>query len=204
MRTRSKNQESMKKFVGRLKTAMALRDVSQIELARRCGVTTAAVSQWVNGQSSPSLARVEQIAAALNVKVDTLVTTDELAVKKSTLIPILSEVTYPLTLDNNVVGYEEILSDLLIRGEYFALKIYDDKMYPEMKTGDTAIVRITKEIPSNAIAVVSFDGRCFVRKVHEENGGVIVVGYNLDTCMPRFLTDAQFVGLVVEIRRKLI
>lgn len=201
------NPETTKKFISRLKMAMALRDVTQVELARRCGVTTAAVTQWVKGTTMPSLARIEQIAIALNVKVDTLITQNEASGKQYLTIPI-----YKLTgrFDTNKVpvSFESvplIWSDI---GEHFGLQITDDSLAPEIKNGDIAIIRVKEDIPDNSFALVCFNNLDYsIKKILRVSGGVILS----DSNAPTFHPDKDFedntvklVGQVVEIRRKLI
>lgn len=57
----------MNDFQARLGEAMALKDVSQIELARRTEMNRSLISRYVNGQLKPGGAGVVKIARALNV-----------------------------------------------------------------------------------------------------------------------------------------
>ncbi len=47
--------------------------MSQAELARRCGVTQAAISKYEDGKREPSLAMLKKIASVLGVSVDELI-----------------------------------------------------------------------------------------------------------------------------------
>lgn len=48
-------------------------DINGAQLARRLGVSTAAVSAWVRGETAPNYKRVLDIAKYLNVSVEKVV-----------------------------------------------------------------------------------------------------------------------------------
>lgn len=57
----------------RIKQIRSELKMSQAELARRCGVTQAAISKYEDGKREPSLAMLKKIAAVLGVSVDELI-----------------------------------------------------------------------------------------------------------------------------------
>lgn len=59
-------------FVMRLHAAMAARSVDQSELARRLGITSQAVNQWLAGETAPKGKRVARVAEELGVSLDWL------------------------------------------------------------------------------------------------------------------------------------
>lgn len=60
-------------FSERLRVIMAVRDVSGAELARRIGVTRAAVAPWMRGTIAPLSRQIMAIAKALDVDVSWLI-----------------------------------------------------------------------------------------------------------------------------------
>lgn len=54
-------------FSDRLKEALVLRNMKQADLARKANVSTAIVSQWVNGFRNPSKTYIFSIARVLHV-----------------------------------------------------------------------------------------------------------------------------------------
>lgn len=59
-------------FVTRLRAAMAARSVDQSELARRLGITSQAVNQWLAGETAPKGKRLARVADELGVSLDWL------------------------------------------------------------------------------------------------------------------------------------
>lgn len=51
----------------RLKKALEMRDVKQIELAEKTGLSRAAISQYLSGYTMPKTDRIHKLAVALNV-----------------------------------------------------------------------------------------------------------------------------------------
>lgn len=55
-------------FRDRLKKVMADQNINQVELSRICGVSRSTVSKWMSGDSEPTKARRNEIAAILNLQ----------------------------------------------------------------------------------------------------------------------------------------
>lgn len=64
-------------FKDRLIAAMGRAGVDQSELARRVGVTSSAVNQWVNSGGQPKFSRIQDIAKALGVSPNYLIKGDD-------------------------------------------------------------------------------------------------------------------------------
>lgn len=62
-----------KAFAKNLKQVLDSLDMSQIEFARRTGLTAAAISQIVNGEREPSLSTIIKILEVLPIKFERLV-----------------------------------------------------------------------------------------------------------------------------------
>ena len=61
-------------FIHNLRRCLKQRNITQAELAKRTYVSTATVSDWVNGNKSPSFDNIDRITAALNVSTADLFT----------------------------------------------------------------------------------------------------------------------------------
>ena len=59
-------------FAERLLDTIWRQDITQLELAKRTGLTTAAISHYVNGKNRPNSTALLLIADALNVSIDYL------------------------------------------------------------------------------------------------------------------------------------
>lgn len=55
-------------FRDRLKKVMADQNINQVELSRICSVSRSTVSKWMSGDSEPTKARRNEIAAILNLQ----------------------------------------------------------------------------------------------------------------------------------------
>ena len=56
-----------------LKQIMSTRNLTQVELAKMAHVSQNSISKWLNGDSSPKIAKLEPLAKALNISVGELI-----------------------------------------------------------------------------------------------------------------------------------
>lgn len=63
----------MSKFAMNLKKLMIEREMTAADIARKTGMTQAALSRYINDKRNPSLNSVIKIAKALNVPIELLV-----------------------------------------------------------------------------------------------------------------------------------
>lgn len=62
----------MSKFTMNLKKLMIEREMTAADIARKSGITQAALSRYINGKRTPNLNSVIKIAKALNVPIELL------------------------------------------------------------------------------------------------------------------------------------
>ena len=65
------------KKLNRLKVVMAEKDMSNIWLSEKLGVSQATVSKWMTNSSQPNIEMLIKISKVLNVEVSELLRTDE-------------------------------------------------------------------------------------------------------------------------------
>ena len=65
------------KKLNRLKVVMAEKDLSNIWLSEKLGVSQATVSKWMTNSSQPNLEMLIKISKVLNVEISALLRTDE-------------------------------------------------------------------------------------------------------------------------------
>ena len=80
-------------FSQRLAALLAERNMTQLELAARIGVTRAAMSRYVSGEREPRLVTLVRIAEELDVNVDDLVAADSHSVEAALRIVARSTFT---------------------------------------------------------------------------------------------------------------
>lgn len=77
-----KNTTNMEvKKLNRLKVVMAEKDLSNIWLSEKLGVSQATVSKWMTNFSQPNLETLIKISKVLNVEVSELIRTEEVQIE---------------------------------------------------------------------------------------------------------------------------
>ena len=69
------------KKLNRLKVVMAEKDLSNIWLSEKLGVSQATVSKWMTNTSQPNLEMLIKISKVLNVEISALLRTDEVQIE---------------------------------------------------------------------------------------------------------------------------
>ena len=67
--------------LNRLKVVMAEKDLSNIWLSEKLGVSQATVSKWMTNSSQPNIEMLIKISKVLNVEVSELLRTDEVQIE---------------------------------------------------------------------------------------------------------------------------
>ena len=68
------------KKLNRLKVVMAEKDLSNIWLSEKLGVSQATVSKWMTNSSQPNLEMLIKISKVLKVEISELIRTDEVLI----------------------------------------------------------------------------------------------------------------------------
>ena len=69
------------KKLNRLKVVMAEKDLTNIWLLEKLGVSQATVSKWMTNSSQPNLEMLIKISKVLNVEISELLRTDEVQIE---------------------------------------------------------------------------------------------------------------------------
>ena len=89
------------KKLNRLKVVMAEKDLSNIWLSKKLGVSQATVSKWMTNFSQPNLETLIKISKVLNVEITELIRTEEVQI-------------YGAQNETYIEGWEKKTSNLLI------------------------------------------------------------------------------------------
>ena len=201
--------------------------LSQQEFADRCEVTKPYISQLENENNPktgkaihPTLPTLAKLANGMGITLDAFIrmidgdTVIKLTPVKShsIRIPILGKVVagVPVEATEEILGYEEITEHMAKTGDFFALCVKGDSMFPTICDGDTVIVKRQNGIESGDIAIVLINGEeATVKKVKIADNGMTLIGYNLSVYEPHFYSSEEIanrpvsiIGKVVELRRK--
>ena len=204
-------------FSERLKRLRKDRGMTLDELAEQYnqrlggGLNKGTISKYENGRQEPMMSVARNLARFFGVTVDYLVDEDETPAG-SVVIPVLSSLCAesPYYAAEDMIGCEEIPARVASLGDHFALRLKDDSMMPQMKEGDTVIIRRQCDAAEGDVVAALIDGKeAVVRKLRkQENGGIMLVPFD-PSCEPAYFSREErnagrvrLVGRVVELRAK--
>lgn len=172
-----------------------------------------------NQPISPSLDKLNLIATGIGLPLDDLLkeldenqpVTVTTARHKGVRIPVLGYVVagVPIEAVEDILGYEEISSDLARTGSFFCLRIKGDSMEPTFTAGDVIVVKQQPDVESNEIAVVLVNGdEGTVKRIKKSDAGITLIGDNVSSFLPTFYSKEEIerlpvtiIGKVIELRR---
>lgn len=191
----------VEEFSDRLKKAMSLKGMKQVDLCNKTGLDKALISNYLSGKYKAKQDKLHKLAIALDVSEGWLMGYDvdidrewfeekepsELNIDnaryietttKNIKIPVLGKVPagIPIEAIEDILGYEELPASMLKNGEnYFALKVDGDSMYPDYKTGDIIIIRQQNDCNSgdDCIVMVNGDDATFKRVIKQEKSIIL-------------------------------
>lgn len=211
------NAENFKNiFSKNLKKYMNEYNINNRELSNVVGVSESTVGKWLLKKTIPRMGIIEKLANYFNIeKSDLLEEKEENSPQQSVgiRIPVLGRVAagIPLEAIQSIDDWEEISPQMAKGGDFFALKINGESMHPEIKNGDTVIVKKQSDIDSGDIAIVLINGNdATCKQIQKQETGITLIGYNVGVYSPTFYTNEEIenlpiviLGKVVEVRRKL-
>lgn len=156
----------------RLKKAMDLRNLKQVDLVTQTNLPKSSISQYLSGLREPKQKAIYLLSEALAVEPGWLMGYDvPMEVKRRPInaepisdvcsIPLVGRVAAgePLFDEGNVIG-EVFVDPKLVAGaeNLYALKVKGDSMSPKILDGDTLIVREQPDAEDGEIVIVTVDG----------------------------------------------
>lgn len=118
-------------------------------------------------------------------------------------IPILGHVAagIPLMASENFEGYLSIPSDMLNRGDYFALNVKGDSMINAgILDGDTALIKHKQTAENGEIIVAMIDDAVTLKRFYKEKNRVKLQAEN-DAYTPIYTQNIKILGKLVKIFR---
>lgn len=117
----------------------------------------------------------------------------------------------PLSVAENVLPYEELISNPSRSEDLFSLYMFDGSMEPRILKGDTVIVKNQHSVKSGDVALVLINNEDLViRQVRTSYLGMILTAFNTDVDPLLFTNDQiadssiRILGRVIECRSYLI
>ena len=182
------------------------------DVSRETGVPSSTISTWKTGKYQLRQSTLQTLAEYFDVSVAWLMgLTDNRDGSASTVrIPVVGVVTagQPITATENIIGYEELASDVAELGTFFGLKIRGDSMSPRIMDGDIVIVRKQNTADSGDIVIALVNGEDGVcKKLIRKQDGIVLKSLNEEygnfTYTNREIEElpVSIIGKVVQLRR---
>ena len=181
------------------------------QVAEFVGVSEGTVSRWESGDiANMKRNHIAALAHILRIKPSLLVGVEDDT--KTVKIPVLGSVPagIPVEAVQDVISYEEIPENWQRKGEYFALKISGESMFPTICDGDIAIVRKTSDVKNGDTVIAMVNGYEATCKRYKKMGDSIMLLPNNQEYDPMYYSKSEIknlpvkiLGKVVELRRKM-
>jgi len=188
-------------FAERLARALDARDVKQVELAEKTGISKSAISQYLSGAFVPKQRNTYKIAAALgvnpawlmgkDVEMEDVSATNIVRYTTTKQVPLLGEIAAgePILACEDCKTYIEVDGSLQVD---FCLRVNGDSMIDaRICDGDLVFVRRQPVVENGEIAVVLLDNEATLKRFYRNDGGVILKPENAKH-QPRFYTERDF------------
>lgn len=195
------------------------KDYSQKDLAKALGYKSyTTITKWESGVSEPTLKMANKIATFFDISVNELcyskMNSSEKIISSSSkgvVINVLGRVAagIPIEAAENIIDTEEITEELARTGSFFGLRIQGDSMEPDIRNGDTVIVRQQEDAENDEIVIALIngnDGMCKRLKKYENSIALVSLNSKYE---PMYFTNkdifdkpVKIIGKVVELRRK--
>jgi SOS-response transcriptional repressor LexA len=196
----------------RIKDLCNSREITMGRLEQECGFAHSYFRTIEKQNSVPSLERLAQIAKYFDVSMEYLVggvTSFNKANSASGVsIPLYSKISADRRDDNtqNIIGEEIIPKKLAETGEFFAWRMDDHTMEPDINMGDRLIVRATDVAPFGNPALMLYNKTVICRIFLDMPSGVMLIPQNRVFSPEWFSPDdfkkkVKILGEVVEARR---
>lgn len=197
-------------FANRLKYALMVKDIKPIELSKKTGISKTNISCYMSGKYEAKQDGVKFLADALDVNpvwlmgydvpMDKDIKTDELG-NPVVSIPLLGTVKagYNYLAEENWIGSVDINKQLADTGDFFALKIHGDSMFPVLIEDDIVIVKKQDDFDNGDIVVALINGNeATVKKAKRNDNSILLQPLNT-TYEPLIFTNDEIKSIPVKI-----
>ena len=182
----------------RIKQKLKETHVSQNRLAKAAQISQSAISDIVNGISSPKEVTLIAIADALGCTVSELLGESPPGIigMKIGAVPIVGEIAcgIPITAEQNIEGYADLPDGVHAD---FALRCKGDSMEPTFENNDLVLIRQQPDVEDGQIAAVNVACEATLKHVYHQPNGLLLVADN-PKYAPQFITGEVIIhGLAV-------
>lgn len=205
-------------FQNRLKKAMELRNIKQVDLVERTNLDKTLINKYLAGVANARQRKLTILADALNVNEVWLMGYDvamdrnpDDLLKKIGAIPLSSIKTVPIPILGTVkAGYDYLAQENIIDyvgftlkktdiENYYALNIVGDSMEPLFDDGDTVLVHKQEDFENGDNCVVLINGdEATVKQVYKGITGIELKAVN-PYYPPRIFTEEDIKNTPVQV-----
>jgi repressor LexA len=175
----------MDKNIELIKKLMNERGMTQIELAKKTGITQSSLSDYINNKYKPKQDKLDKIAKALGVSPavfwkDSLneVKESEASYKVTKGIPVIGTIAAgtPLLAEENIEDY--FILDSKINAD-FALNIKGDSMIDaHIEEKDIVFIRKQETLENGEIGAILIDNEATLKRFYKDNGTITLISEN--------------------------
>lgn len=191
-------------------------NMTQAELAERMDVSTATASNWCKGIKLPRMDKVDRMCAIFDCPRSDLME-DKSSLqgrkkRKGVVINVYDHVTagLPAEAPEEIIDTEEIPEEMARTGEFFGLRIQGNSMEPDIRSGDTVIVRRQSDAESGEIVIALINGNDGIcKRLRKYADSIALLSLN-PSYEPMYFNrreteeaPVRILGKVVELRRKM-
>lgn len=182
----------------RLKKALDLRNLKQVDVVEKTGISKSLLSMYINGKAEPRQNNIHKLAKLLNVNETWLMGYDvpmekESQVKLTSNAVILDKSQFiyvpvygKASAGNGYINMETVLYDKLIHingysHDSFLIEVSGDSMEPTISDGEYVLVDPTSiEICEGKIYVITYNNETYIKMIekHEEDEIVLLKSIN--------------------------
>lgn len=171
-------------FAKRLRKAMDIRGIKQVELVEVTGISKSAISQYLSGAFVPKQKNTYKLADALNVDpawlmgknvdMEKKVNVENIIPYKTKRVPLLGEIAAgePIYVCEEHSTYMEVGDGLDVD---FCLKVKGDSMIDaRINDGDIVFIREQPCVENGEIAAVLIDNEVTLKRFYKNDGLVML------------------------------
>lgn len=179
------------------------------QIVKEIGISWSLVSAWKNKAAEPQVATKKRIAEYFGVSIADL--SNESFNPDRYTVPVYGKIACGLPIEavENIIGYEELPIEMKKQGEFIALQVEGDSMFPRILSGDIVIIRKTCDFYDGQVCAVMIDNEATLKKVMRRgdvltlipnNPNYPIMNYTKEQAQERHIA---VLGVAVEVRGKI-
>jgi repressor LexA len=186
---------------------MNLNRIERRDLAKALDVPYSSLTDWINGNTYPRIDKIQKMAEFFHIEKSDLVEPRNSTKKTQAVrIPVLGRIAagVPLEMVEDIVDWEEVMSETAKQGAIFALKIEGHSMEPRILDGDVVIIRKQDDAESGDTVIVSVNGDdATCKRLRKYKDGIELIQNN-PAYAPLFFSNQEILSKPVRILGKVI